>query len=499
MTDDLATRDPEPRGRPAPPAGVPHAVSRRDNAVIWVLIVAAFVVILNETVMSVAIPHLMEDLAISAVDAQWLTTAFLLTMSIVIPVTGFLLRRFHTRPVFLTAMSLFVSGTLIAALAPGYEVLLIARVVQASGTAIMLPLLITTVMQLEPPETRGRRMGSISVVIAVAPAIGPTMSGLILSVLPWRFMFVFVLPIAGAVLALGWRLVRNVTEPTDVPIDILSVVLSALGFGGIVFGLSRIGEAGGGSVPASAFASLGVGAVALALFVWRQLVLQRIDDALLDLRTFRVPTFAVSIVMFVILMMSLFGMIILLPLFMQNVLGLTVLQSGLLLLPGGLLMGLCAPGIGRAVDRIGPRPLLIPGAALVAGVLWSFAFVLSESTPWWVLLACHVTMSAGLALMFTPLFAASLGSLPPHLYAYGSATVSTVQQVAGAAGTALFVSTMAAVAASQESAGVDAVIAEATGIRAAYLVAAILATGAVAASFFIQRPADSPGPGHAAH
>ncbi|WP_062388391.1 DHA2 family efflux MFS transporter permease subunit [Demequina iriomotensis] len=493
MTDDLATRHPDA------PRAVDPALARRNTAVIWVLIVAAFVVILNETVMGVAIPHLMEDLAITAVAAQWLTTAFLLTMSVVIPITGFLLRRFHTRPIFLTAMSLFVAGTLIAALAPGFEVLLLARVVQACGTAIMLPLLITTVMQLEPPETRGRRMGSISVVIAVAPAIGPTMSGLILSVLPWRFMFVFVLPIAAAVLALGWRLMRNVTEPTDAPIDVLSVILSALGFGGLVFGLSRIGEAGGDGVPATTVAALAVGAVALGLFVWRQIVLQRIDDALLDLRTFRVPTFAVSIVMFAILMMSLFGMIILLPLFMQGVLGLSVLQSGLLLLPGGLLMGLCAPGIGRAVDRIGPRPLLIPGAALVAGVLWTLAFTMSPATPWWALLACHVVLSAGLALMFTPLFAASLGSLPPHLYAYGSATVSTVQQVSGAAGTALFVSTMAAVAASRTATGVDELAAQSAGIRAAYLIAAILASGAVVAAFFIQRPVDAPGPGHAAH
>ncbi|WP_062517336.1 DHA2 family efflux MFS transporter permease subunit [Demequina gelatinilytica] len=493
MTDELVTREDRAVDAPDP------EIVRRNTAVIWVLIVAAFVVILNETVMGVAIPHLMEDLGITAVAAQWLTTAFLLTMSVVIPVTGFLLRRFHTRPIFLSAMSLFVGGTLIAALAPGFEVLLVARVVQASGTAIMLPLLITTVMQLEPPATRGRRMGSISVVIAVAPAIGPTMSGLILSVLPWRFMFVFVLPIAATVLVLGWRLMRNVTEPSDAPLDVLSVVLAALGFGGLVLGLSRIGEAGEGGASTSAYGALAVGVAVLGLFVWRQIVLQRIDDALLDLRTFKVPTFAVSIVMFVILMMSLFGMIILLPLFMQGVLGLSVLQSGLLLLPGGLLMGLCAPAVGRAVDRIGPRPLLIPGAALVAGVLWTLSFLLSEATPWWALLACHVALSAGLALMFTPLFAASLGSLPPHLYAYGSATVSTIQQVAGAAGTALFVSTMAAVAASQEAAGAAEAAAQATGIRAAYLIAAILASGAVVAACFIQRPVDSPGPEHAGH
>jgi len=487
MSDRLATETTRAAG-----PDLDTDTRRRNSTVIWVLIVSAFVVILNETIMGVAIPHLMTDLGITAVAAQWLTTAFLLTMSVVIPVTGFLLQRFHTRPIFLAAMTLFAAGTLLAALAPGFEVLLIARVVQASGTAIMLPLLMTTVMQLEPPETRGRRMGSISVVIAVAPAIGPTVSGLILSALPWRFLFVFVLPIALTVLALGWRMMRNVTEPRDAPIDVLSVVLSAFGFGGIVFGLSRIGEAADAGVAPSTVAALVVGVIALALFVWRQLVLQRIDDALLDLRTFRIPTFAVSIVMFVILMMSLFGMIILLPLFMQGVLGLSVLQSGLLLLPGGLIMGLCAPMIGRAVDRIGSRPLLIPGAALVAGVMWTLAATLGPTTPWWLLLACHVTLSCGLALMFTPLFAASLGSLPRRLYSHGSATVSTIQQVAGAAGTALFVSTMAAVAGVREAAGASEAEAAASGIAAAFLIAAVLATGAVVAAFFIRQPEGDP-------
>ncbi len=502
MSDDLATSRRAPASQasaPGPTPSLDEATSRRNSVVIWVLIVSAFVVILNETIMGVALPHLMDDLGITAVAAQWLTTAFLLTMSIVIPVTGFLLQRYRTRPVFLTAMALFTAGTLIAALAPGFGVLLVARVVQASGTAIMLPLLMTTVMQLEPPATRGRRMGSISVVIAVAPAIGPTISGLILSTFSWRFMFVFVLPIAAAVLALGWRLMRDVSETRDAPIDALSVVLSALGFGGIVLGLSQIGEARGEGVPVSTVLAIAVGLAALGLFVWRQLVLQRIDDALLDLRTFRARTFSVSVVMFVVMMMSLFGMIILLPIFMQEVLGLSVLQSGLLLLPGGLLMGLCARPVGRAVDRFGPRPLLIPGSAIVAATLWALSLILGTGTPWWALLACHVAMSGGLALMFTPLFAASLGALPPRLYSHGSATVSTVQQVAAAAGTALFVSTMAAVAAGEAAAGVAEAESIAAGIRAAYLISASLATTLVVAAFFIERPIDSPSPEHAAH
>ena len=214
----------------------------RNTRVIWLLLGATFVVFLNETIMSVAIPELVDDLGVTLSAAQWLTTAFMLTMAVVIPVTGFVLQRITTRPAFLLAMTLFAAGTLICALAPGFVVLLGGRIVQATGTAIMLPLLMTTVMTVTPPAGRGRTMGNISVVISVAPAIGPTISGLILSVLSWRWMFGLVLPIAVVAIALGALRLPNVTEPRYAKVDVPSVILSALGFGGIVYGLSGLGE-----------------------------------------------------------------------------------------------------------------------------------------------------------------------------------------------------------------------------------------------------------------
>ncbi|MFN3865870.1 MAG: MDR family MFS transporter [Demequina sp.] len=478
---------PQPSSTPAL-TGAPQSVSRRDELVMRVLIVSAFTVILNETIMGVAIPHLMKDLGITAIAAQWLTTAFLLTMAVVIPITGFLLQRYPTRPLYIGAMALFVAGTTLAALAPGFEVLLVARVIQAGGTAVMLPLLMTTVISLVPERERGRRMGTIGVVISVAPALGPTISGLILSVLPWRFLFVFVLPVALTVLVFGILRMRSTNEPRRSRIDVLSVALSAVGFGALVFGLSLIGESAEGD-PGNAIGALGVGVAVLALFVWRQIVLQRSDIPLLDLRVFKVRTFSVATGMFIVSMIAMFGTIILLPLFMQNVLGLTVLASGLLLLPGGITMGVLAPVIGRAYDRIGPRPLLLPGTVLVATALWAMSLTLAATTQWWVLLACHVTLSIGLALIFTPLFSASLGSLPRRLYSHGSATVSTMQQVAAAAGTALFVSTMTAVALTQTDAGATAVDSEASGIRAAFMVGAILATLGIALATLIRKPA----------
>jgi len=464
-----------------------QALNTRNRLVITLLLISTFVVILNETIMGVALPRLMTDLNITASAAQWLTSAFMLTMAVVIPVTGFLLQRFNTRPVFIAAMTLFSTGTLIAALAPGFEVLLVARVVQATGTAIMFPLLLTTVMTLVPPAHLGRMMGNISIVISVAPAIGPTISGAILSVLDWRWMFILVLPIALTALIVGGILMKNVTTPRKTPIDVVSVILSALGFGGLVYGLSNLGAASGGIASIEGWMPLGVGAIALTLFILRQLRLQRTDRALLDLRTFSSRTFTFAIVMMAISMMALFGTIILLPIYTQTVLGLSSLQAGLLLLPGGLTMGLLAPTVGRIYDRSGPTRLLITGSTIVSGVFWSMTMLGADSSPWLVL-AAHVTLSFGLALLFTPLFTAGLGAVRPELYSHGSAMVGTVQQLSGAVGTALFVTVMASVAATSLAGGATDVAASAAGIHAAFLCGAVISLFAIPAAFFIRRP-----------
>ncbi|WP_051159343.1 DHA2 family efflux MFS transporter permease subunit [Agromyces subbeticus] len=472
----------------------------RNNRVIWLLLAASFVVILNETIMGVAIPHLTSDLNISIAAAQWLTTAFMLTMAVVIPITGYLLQRFATRPIFIAAMSLFSAGTLIAALAPGFEVLLLARVVQASGTAIMMPLLMTTLMTLVAPSDRGRLMGRVSIVMSVAPAIGPTISGLILNYLSWRFMFWLVLPIALVMLFIGIRRVENVSEPRVVPIDVFSVVLSAFGFGGLVYGLSLIGaETGGSSLGAAPmWVAFTAGVLGIGGFIWRQLALQSADRALLDLRPFRSGNFAISIGLMTIMMAALFGTIILLPIYLQNVLHLEPIMTGLLLLPGGLTMGLLGPTVGRLFDRLGPTPLLVPGSIVVSAVLWSLTLVTDQTSPWLLLIA-HVALSAGLAFMFTPLFTSALGSVEPRFYSHGSAIVGTVQQVAGAAGTALFVTIMAAQSLTAASAGASVEAAAASGIRAAFLVGAILSLAAIVGAFFVRKPADMMQGAPAAH
>ncbi len=476
--------------RTAPPTGpIPTSVGPRENRVIWLLLAAAFVAILNETTMGIAIPVLIVDLGITAVAAQWLTTAFMLTMAVVIPVTGFLLQRFTTRQVFIAAMSLFSAGTLIALLAPGFEMLLLARVVQAGGTAIMMPLLMTTLMTVVPPAIRGRMMGRVSIVMSLAPAIGPTLSGILLENFGWRANFAVVLPIAVIALIVGARWVLNLGENTHAPIDVGSVVLSALGFGGVVFGLSQIGGAGDGASTVTLVLSLSIGAVGLALFLWRQVVLQRKDDALLDLRVFQSRNFSLSVLQLALLSLAFFGTITVLPLYIQNVLHHSALEAGLAVLPGSILMGIAGPFIGRIYDRVGPRVLLVPGAIIAVAMLW-FYTTFGQETSILTIAIAQTILSVALALSFTPLFTAGLGSLRRRYYSYGSAVVGTVQQVAGAAGIAVMITVMSAVERARLAEGATALAAGTAGTQVAFMIAGIVAIPLIVIAFFIRKPAD---------
>jgi DHA2 family lincomycin resistance protein-like MFS transporter len=467
-------------------APVDTSTAARNSLVINVLLVSTFVVMLNETAMTVAIPQLMTALDVPASAAQWLTTAFLLTMAIIIPITGFLLQRFNTRPMFILAMALFSVGTAVAAVSPSLPLLVFGRVIQAAGTAIMMPLLMTTVMTLVPPDQRGKMMGNISIVMSVAPAIGPAAAGLILNYLEWRWIFIIVLPIALGALYLGYRLMVNVTTPRYAPIDVLSVILSALAFGGIVYGLSSFGEASEAAI-VSPFVPLAVGVVTMALFVSRQIILARSEKALLDLRTLQSGNYAISMVMIAILMLAMFGTIILLPIYLVQLQGFSTLSTGLLMLPGSLLMGLLGPFVGRLFDKVGPRPLIIPAMALVSLVLWATT-LLGVGTPWQFILAGHIVISIGFAFLFGPLFTTSLSSVQPQFYSHGSALLGSIQQVAGAAGVALFVALMSAGSAALVAGGAAPLDALAGGIRTAFIVGATISLFALAASFFVKRP-----------
>lgn len=457
---------------------------RRDRTVIAILLVATFVVILNETIMNVALPRLMADLSVTARTGQWLSTAFMLTLAVVIPTTGFLLQRLTTRTVFGLAMGLFSLGTALASVSPAFWMLLPARVVQASGTAMMLPLLMTTILTLVPVERRGVVMGNVSVAISVAPAIGPTVSGLVLHFFAWRFMFVLVLPIALGTWAYGARRLVNVGEQGTQRLDLVSVALSVPAFGGVVYGLSQLGTTGPGGTPPAAF--LGVGALALLLFGWRQQRLRRSGNPLLDLQAFRYPMFSVGVALLCVAMMGLFGVVILLPIYLQQIHGIGALQTGLILLPGGLVMGVLGPQVGRLFDRYGPRGLTVFGAAVLTLTMWRFSHV-DASTPVWGLIGLHVVMSVALACLFTPAFTSALNPLPPRLYSHGSAILTTLQQVAGAAGTALLVAIYSGRTAALVRAGTPTTPAMTGGVQAAFEVGTFFALAALGCAAFMRR------------
>jgi len=464
-------------------------MTSRDKLVIYLILASAFVVMLNETIITVALPKIMADLDVSAATAQWLLTAFMLTMAVVIPMSGFFMRRFTSRQVYITAIALFCAGTLLAAISSGFELLVLARVIQAAGTGVMIPLLMTTIMTLVPPHERGKMMGNITIVMAVAPALGPLAAGLILNSLDWRWVFWIVLPIGIIALLLGiWKMV-NISETARVGIDVISIPLSAIAFGGLVYGLSEIAAAVRGEVQLQPWIPIVVGFIALGLFIWRQIVLQRRDAPLMDLRTFVQPGFPVAIGLMAMTVAVLFGSIVLLPLYIQDGLGYEPLISGLAVLPGGLLQGVAGPFVGRLYDRVGPRPLLIPATIVSSLSLAAFATFLGPDTQIWTVIAIHVTLSISLAFTFPPMMNSAMGSLPPNLYPSGSAVVGTAQQLFGAAGTAALIvvftlGSSAALAAAETPA--HAVVA---GTHLAFLVAAFASIGSIVLASFIRRPA----------
>ncbi|WP_218915225.1 DHA2 family efflux MFS transporter permease subunit [Aeromicrobium massiliense] len=492
MSSDLSpSAAPDRPGRPGPDGPRTEArahgdrLAPGDGLMIGLLMGSTFVVLLNEMLLGVALPTLIQDLGISASTGQWLTTGYLLTLAVLIPATGFVMRKLHLRTIFLASMTLFTVGTAMAALAPGFGLLLAGRLVQAAGTAVFLPLLMTTVMRLVPEGRRGRFMAFVVVVTAAAPALGPAVSGLVLSQLGWRWLFILMLPIALLSLALGAAKLRNITRPEPVRLDALSLLLSAVGFGALVYGLASIGESASGHTPVPPYVPLAIGLLGVAAFVLRQVALQERETLLLDVRIFAVRSFSVPLLVMLMLTMTAFGTGIVLPLVLTGVHGLSSLQVGLFLVPGGVAISVVSAIGGRFYDRVGPRPLVVPGAVIVAATLWFLAQV-SATTSVWTLLAVYIVMIVGQALMWSPLTTAALSALPSTLYPHGSAAFSAVQQLGGAAGTAILVSAYTFGAGAGGSGTLD-VAQSVDAARAAFTAAAVIACVSAVASLLVRR------------
>lgn len=461
------------------------------------MIIGAFVAILNQTLLATALPMIMDDLHITAATGQWLTTAFLLTNGIMIPITALLIEKISSKTLFITAMTVFTIGTIIASVAGSFPVLLTGRIVQAAGAGIMMPLLQTIFLLIFPREKRGAAMGLMGLVIAFAPAIGPTLSGWIVDSYDWRVLFLILIPIAVIDIILAFFGMKKVVKLTDTKIDFLSIVMSSIGFGSLLYGFSSAGNDGWGDT--TVITMLIVGVVVIGLFVWRQLV---IDNPMLELHVFKYPVFSLSVILGSIVTMAMIGAEIVLPLYIQTIRGESAFQSGLLLLPGAIIMGIMSPITGIIFDKIGAKWLTITGVTILTIGTIPFMF-LTMDTPLWYIVVFYAVRFFGISMAMMPVSTAGMNALPNHLINHGSAVNNTIRQIAGSIGTAVLITVLtnvtkdnmpgkALMATDPASFAQKAQDASLDGMRAAFMVAAIFAAIGMILSLFLKNKKQEP-------
>ncbi|MBF0754575.1 DHA2 family efflux MFS transporter permease subunit [Jeotgalicoccus nanhaiensis] len=429
-----------------------------------VLLSGAFAAILNQTLLATAIPHIMTDLNLDADVAQWLQSVFMLVNGIMIPITAFLINKFSTRTLFFTAMSLFGIGTLICGISPSFPVLLTGRILQAAGAGIVMPLMQTILFLVYPRDQRGKAMGMFGLVISFAPAIGPTLSGWFIDIYPWRGLFYMILPIVAIDLIVAHFILRNVTEKTNPKLDMTSIILSTLGFGGLLYGFSAAGNSGWLSL--AVILPIIIGAIALVLFIKRQ---NRLEEPILEFGVFKDRIFTLSTSLGMIVFMSMIGGAVILPIFMQTMLGFSAMESGMMLLPGALMMGIMSPVTGRLFDKYGAKWLAIIGLGMLTVTTLMFA-TLNTETTFTYLAVVNTFRMLGVAMVMMPVTTAGLNRLTNRLVPHGTAMNNTMRQVAGAVGTALLVSIMTNMARPEQ--GVEGMI---HGVNMSFLFAGILA------------------------
>lgn len=468
----------------------------RTGPIFGVMLAGAFIAFLNQTLINIALPQIMEHLNISAATANWLTTIFMLVNGIVIPITAYLMERFTTRQLYLTSMALFTLGSLICGLAPTFSVILIGRVIQAAGAGVLFPLITNVIFTLFPADRRGFAMGIFGVAMNFAPAIGPTLSGWVVQHYSWRVLFFIIFPIALLDFIVAIFLTKNVTETGRPKLDVLGVILSTIGFGSILYAFSTVGTKGWSDPEVLALFIVGV--VSLVLFIWRQLV---VEHPILEFRIFRYRMFTLTTIINVILTIGMFSGMILIPIYMQIVRGFSPLQSGLLLLPGGIAMGIMSPITGRLFDKYGARWLAVIGLGITVATTYALAR-LSTTTPFSYVVTVFTVRMFGISLVMMPIFTAGLNELPLTLNRYGTAMVNTFRMIAGAVGMAFFVSVMTSQGAVHARniiryqhilptnlPGMQAAIQQGTvmGINDAFVIAAQLTAIAFILAFMIER------------
>lgn len=436
------------------------------NAIVIVFIIGAFVAVLNQTLLVTALPHIMRSFNITADKAQWLTTAFMLVNGIFIPITAFLIERYSTRALFVFSMGIFAVGTLIAALAPNFSILLIARILQAVGAGALMPLMQTVFLVIFPKEKRGAAMGMIGLVISFAPAIGPTLSGWIVDQFSWNHLFYIILPIAVIDLIVALFILKNVTEQKEANLDIFSVILSVVGFGGILYGFSTAGSAGW--TDTSVITTIVVGAISLVLFVWRQL---KIDSPLLEFKIFKNRIFTLTTMLGMIVFALMMAIETILPIYTQNIRGISAFHSGLMLLPGAIVMAIMSPVAGIIFDKIGSKLLAIIGLMIITITTFLFSSLNLDTSIMFIVIVYAVRM-AGVSMILMPLTTAGINALPNKFIAHATAMNNTFRQVGASIGTAVLITIMSN--AGKNGGYSNPLDAQIAGMDSAFIIAAVL-------------------------
>ncbi|KAB2264299.1 DHA2 family efflux MFS transporter permease subunit [Staphylococcus epidermidis] len=395
-----------------------------------------FIAILNQTLLNVALPKINTEFNISVSTGQWLMTGFMLVNGILIPISAFLFNKYSYRKLFIIGLALFTLGSLVCAISFNFPIMMSGRVLQAIGAGILMPLGSNVIVTIFPPEKRGVAMGTMGIAMILAPAIGPTLSGYIVQNYDWNVMFygMFFIGIIAIVIGLFWfKLYQSTTNPKA---DIPGIIYSTIGFGSLLYGFSEAGNKGWGST--EIVTMFIVGTVFIIFFILREL---RMKAPMLSLEVLKYPTYTLTTVINMIVMMSLYGGMILLPLYLQNLRGFSALDSGLLLLPGALVMGALGPVAGKLLDTIGIKPLAIFGIGIMTYATWELS-KLNMDTTYLHIMWIYIVRSFGMAFVMMPIMTAGMNALPPRLISHGNAFVNTMRQLAGSIGTAILVTVM---------------------------------------------------------
>ncbi|RYG72281.1 DHA2 family efflux MFS transporter permease subunit [Lentibacillus lipolyticus] len=445
---------------------------------------ASFLSVLTQFLLITAFPKIMQEFSIDSTDVQWLTTSYMLTIAVLIPITAYFIDTFKTRTLMMTAMLLFFTGTLIGLLAPTFPVLIVARVIQGIGSGIMIPLMQTMLFLLYPKEKRGYAMGLAGLVINVAPAVGPPISGVLIDYFEWRALFLLTLPIAACILLFVFLYMRNITEQRETQIDSLSILLSTVGFGGMLYGFNKVEEAG--ITDAVAMASLIAGAVALALFVVRQL---RLSTPILELRVLKKPTFVFVALISIISFSLLISTETILPMYVQNAQQFSAYYGGLIVMPGALTLAAMSLFAGRLFDKYGAKRIAIMGFVLLCLSTIGFHFILGLDTPFIITMILFMIAMGGVALINMPIMTAGINALPDHLIPHGTAVINTARQFGGSLGLTFIISFISSVGAG--SAATIQPAAYLTGVKTAFFVAFLFAVAGLICSLFLERSGQS--------